>query len=328
MYWIGFALWLARQSGLAFVVLLKIAPVLADVVITGLIFLAARRARLSDAAAATLALLFALNPISILVSAYHGQFDAVTLALLLASWYIWQWRRRPYLAALLLGFAILNKTWPAIFLPVFWLRLQNWRQRLIFPLIALAVPMLFTVGYVQLFDSDARPMLQRALAHSGVPGYWGLSAVFAVVDDAVPRLAFLTPLQLTFNRWLLLVFGAIAFWIQRRESMLTIITTLILVVLAVNSGMGLQWLLWVVPFALLDGNLRWLRAYTVVSTAFLLLQYYGFHLYPWLYRILPPEGVDLALRLSSLPVWLTIVAWTATRLLKSEVPKSATAEPV
>ena len=72
--------------------------------------------------------------------------------------------------AMLTSLPVLNKTWPALFLPVFLLRLGSVKRCLIYSLTALAVPVIFTALYVIVFREDPSPLLRRALTHAGVPG--------------------------------------------------------------------------------------------------------------------------------------------------------------
>ena len=89
MYAIGAAAYLNLITQLPFIIWIKLPAVLADVIITGVIYTAFRRWGKSDTTAVFWALLYALNPITILVSAYHGQFDPISVLLLVIAWYAW-----------------------------------------------------------------------------------------------------------------------------------------------------------------------------------------------------------------------------------------------
>jgi Gpi18-like mannosyltransferase len=119
LYLIWGAGYLSHVSTLPFVFVVKLAPILADAALTVLIFKIALNSGEALASAFSLSLLYALNPIAILVSAYHGQFDGETVLQLGLAWYFWHFNgreaRRFGCSALMLGLAILNKSWPAIF---------------------------------------------------------------------------------------------------------------------------------------------------------------------------------------------------------------------
>ena len=149
--------------------------VFADAALAVLILKAARKLGQSLSRALVWPLLYTLSPIAILVSAYHGQFDAEIVFLLALSWYFWRFRGssdiRVNLSALLLGFAVLNKTWPLLFLPIVFLRLESLKQRVAYASTTLTVPVVFTVFYITVFHQSPYPMLARTLTHAGVPGW-------------------------------------------------------------------------------------------------------------------------------------------------------------
>lgn len=312
MYLIGAALWAARHTFIPFVVWIKLPGLLADVGITAVIFHASRRQTTTETAH-HYALLYALNPISLLVTAYHGQFDAVAVLLLLLAWYFYQFEQQNR-SATALGFAILNKTWPAVFLPIAFIRLPNWRSKLTYALIAAAIPIAFTLLYILIFAADPAPMLRRALTHAGVAGYWGHSAIVAVAARFVGSLQPIYDGLLVLQRPLLLLTGLLTLWLTRSQTALNALVTIILTEFAVSVGMGIQWLLWVVPFAILSGDVWWLRLYSFTGSLFLLGQLYGLHMYPWAFQLFGQETGDLLIRISSIPAWVTVVLWAWHRL--------------
>lgn len=238
MYLVALALFIARHTFLPFVVLVKLPAVLADVAITGLILDSARRSQWAQRDIWILGLAYALNPISILVSAYHGQFDAIPVMLLLLAWSLWFFGRRLPASAISLGFAVLSKTWPIIFLPVVWLRMANIRQRLAYGLIAGLIPLIFTAGYIIISGADPLVALRRPLTHTGVPGYWGPLAILAVAGKSVGALQSAYLALVDIRRWLLLAAGLLVLWRTRRQPALDALVTLILAGLAVSAGMG------------------------------------------------------------------------------------------
>ena len=70
------AMWLSKGTGLPFALTVKWAPILADSGLTVLIFHAILQSGNSTEQAFVSSLLCAFNPVSMLVTAYHGQFNA------------------------------------------------------------------------------------------------------------------------------------------------------------------------------------------------------------------------------------------------------------
>jgi Gpi18-like mannosyltransferase len=314
LYLIAGSLWLAQTLLLPFVLMIKMPAILADVAITAVIYHAVRRSGQPVGRAALVAVIFALNPISIIVTAYHGQFDAIPVLLLLISWYFWRFGRRAHYSALALGFAILSKTWPIIFLPVVLSRMRGMRAWLVYGAIALIIPALFTAFYLLVFPEDARALLGRSLTHTGVSGYWGISGILNLMRQKVDEVGVLYSYFVDWRRILLLIGLAFAFWRTRSGSSLDALTTILLTLLAITSGMGLQWLLWVVPFALLAGDIRGLNWYTMGGAIYLTLQLYGYHFGPWVFEVFDPVTARNLIILSSYPAWIVVIIWAGQRL--------------
>ena len=353
MGWIGIAAQAARLTLIPFVIWIKLLPLLADVGIAALIYQASEsrtgmaRTAINHGAssgqhvrqrpsgtksapegrrslapsftavrhtAVTHTLLFALNPISILITAYHGQFDSITLYLLLLAWTFTHFGQRHNYSALALGLAVLSKTWPIVFLPIVWLRLRDNKERGLYTAVTLAVPILAVWGYVTLFKTDPYAVLLRPLTHTGNPGYWGPSAIFAVIAKSSPVFQTIFQTHVSLRRWLLLLVGLAALWRTRRETAVSALTTIILCEFAVTVGLGIQWLVWVIPFALVAGETRWTTRYSLACLLLLLAQLYGIHLYPWGETILGVTTSDIMIRLASLPAWWVTITWAIRRL--------------
>lgn len=324
LYLLGLTTYLSRITPLPFVTWIKLPALIADLLITFVIYKVFRRGGESEPMAAYWALLYALNPISVLVSAYHGQFDSIPVLLLLLSWFTWHFGRYVSRSAILLGFSILYKTWPILFLPVIFIRLPDNRRRLVYTLISIGIPVLFTTAYVIIMDSNPVPMLRRALTHSGVPGYWGLSALLYVPGGFWINSERTVAAILPYQRILLLLAGLFSLWWTRRQSALDALLTIMLSIFSVTIGMGIQWLLWPVAFAIVARETRWLKWYTLTGTLMLLVHLYGLHLYPWARQIFEPSTADALIRISFLPAWIVVLSWTLSRLRRA---KNLTALP-
>lgn len=328
MYIMGVMAALSQATGLAYVVAIKLPAILGDIALTALIYKAIAAGGSRKETAAYLAILYAINPVSLLVTAYHGQFEAITLFLLALSWYFWEFGRRIRSSGASLGLAILNKTWPVVFLPIVLLRLHNRRSQLIYLTLAAGIPIIAVLAYLIIFNADPMPMLRRALTHRGVAGYWGPGAVLFPAAGRFPPIQPLADWLLLARNWLLVGGIVYALWVTRAQSALDATLTVLLCLFVLTVGFGIQWLVWLVPFALLAGEDRWLKVYSLAATFMLVIHLYGLHLYPWLGEWLSQPLADWVIRLSALPAWLVSLAWLISRVRASHREPIAAHEPL
>ena len=106
--------WLSRHTGASFAVLVKLPVLAADLAIVAL--LGAWGSRTGRGLVP--AWLYALHPVSVLVGAFHGQFDAVALFFVLLAVVDFEAGRRD-VSALALAAAVALKSFPVLLLPVF-----------------------------------------------------------------------------------------------------------------------------------------------------------------------------------------------------------------
>ena len=310
MFIMGAMALLSRGTGLPYVVAIKLPAIAADVAIAGAIYIALMRGGVRRETAVYFGLLYALNPVSLVVSAYHGQFEAVTLLLMTISWFFWEFDRHTARSGTALGLAILNKTWPIITLPVMLMRQPGWRPRLLYGGLAVGVPLVFTALYLAAYSADPQVMLGRALTHRGVPGYWGPSALLAPLGRFSAAAQGLFDALVAIRNWLLAAAILFALWQTRHRDALHAQLAVILSVLAVTVGFGNQWLLWPLPFALLARQDRPARWYSLAALLMMIVHLYGANMVGWLPRFLPGEAGDWVFRLSALPCWGVVVVWT------------------
>jgi hypothetical protein len=316
LYNLGGAFWFSQLTNLPFAVTVKLLPVLADVAITGLIYWSALYCGKTPRAAAAWAWIYALHPVALLVTAYHGQFDAIPVLLMLLAWFSLQCARNWPFSALFMGLAVLSKTWPVIFLPLLlWRFAAGWRRRTLYILIVFLIPAAAAWAYVYLFQTNPQPMLQRALLHSGVAGYWGVSGGLALVNrHSDNALLELYTLFVANGRYLLLAMALFIFWRTRRQGSLNALTTLLVGILVITPGMGLQWLLWLIAPAILAGDRRGLNWFTLGGVIYLALQLFGYHMNPLVLQLFDGHTAVSLIIISSFPAWFAAVGWLLYRL--------------
>jgi len=321
------ALLISRFSGLSFDFVVKIPSIIADAAIAILLYLILLRSNQTKRMSLIWSLLFAFNPASIMISSGHGQFDSLPIAFSLAALYLAMFFASPhnalYLSALLLGMGVALKVYPILFLPLFLAYLQDkkavtLKQSAIYLLSAL-FPLFFSLlpfllkGQIEPFmrpfmyvsiggvtDLGLMPILKTL--HFPIRGLSATTITFKdvwLIDDFARfflsrgKVLFFTKLVFA-GGYLVLVSRA------RRFDIPNSILIVCLLIYVVIGGLSAQYLIWIVPFAILTQDLM-IVLYTVVSTA-ALVSFYLTHYPEALFGL---NAVPEYLQIGSENTWFT-----------------------
>jgi hypothetical protein len=83
---------------------------------------------------------------------------------------------------------------------------------------------------------------------------------------------------------------------------------------AVTHAFSIQYLVWLVPFAILDEDYRWLTAFTIGAFVYMFLVYNTLILEMHITALLPLPQADWFLIMpSGLPAWVVTVGWLVKR---------------
>jgi hypothetical protein len=266
---------LSRQTGLPFAVLVKLPVVAADFGIV--CWLAAWGAR--RGAGSRPGWVYALHPVSVLITGFHGQFDAVALlfVLLAISW--WS-EARPARSALALSVAVGLKSFPVLLLPVMLAQPgQTARGRLRYAALVVG-PVLLIVAPYAVHDHAA--VRRELLAYGGVAdfGWIGLTrGVRWLATGVLPRSeAAHWGGQVLAAKVLFLgaYAGLLAALVRGRLGwdLARACQSVLLAFLVFYGAISAQYLLWVVPLGALLGG-RYLAIYSISATA-ALVGFYAF----------------------------------------------------
>ncbi len=280
--WVSRTLALSESTGIPFSALLR-APIAAlDVGCVGLLAILLRASRHRWLIAG----LYAIQPVAILLSAYHGNSDSsIAFFLLLAA--ICAVRGQPVRTGVALGASLWIKLPGLLALPALALSFPRWRDRFACGCAAAATAVL---TYLPMIVLDPVLLYERVFAYrgqmlhttSGVP-IWGplglLGQLFEVAGPAQPLVSALARGWYDYDSLVLLV-PILAFaWLRRNERGAFGIGKTLAACYAVTYGFSMRWafqyLAWSVPFWLLAGR-AWFAGATLLAAAYL----YG--LYAWL----------------------------------------------
>lgn len=276
---------IAERTGWPFRVVLKSVVIFADACGALLIFgcLLRRGVPLRLSAGWTLA--WALNPISILVSAFHGNVMPIAPLLVLAAYVtaaLAETRRDRDLllpvSALLLGLGIAMRSYPALLLPVFLMLFTRTAVEIaLFSSLAALPAGLSSLPYLLL----ARPtFLRETLGYSGVADFGWLSVLRALAwIFGGPRSVDVHPALIDWTKplfllaYLLVCLGMPYF---RRASLGRALLIAPLLFYGLYGGVSAQYLVWVLPLAACSRD-RLLFPFTLVGTAALIPFYSIYH---------------------------------------------------
>ncbi|MBK8987160.1 MAG: hypothetical protein IPM39_13955 [Chloroflexi bacterium] len=315
LYWFIAADWLTENVGLFFEFWLKSSNILADVGITWLLIRGLGH-RYSPQISRLGGLLYAVNPVTLMVVSYQGQFDATTMFFVILAGYLYEfYRQKPYglsLSAAALGLAILNKTWPLLFLPIILIRLTDWRTRLQYTAVSAFMPLAGIAFYEILFPNSVYFMLRRGMSAGSISGWWGYSAVSNAIIELTGRGETVHQWFSQYGKLIGRLAGFATIYFTRKTSAAEALLAAILAMFALVPNLGVQGLSWIVPLAILLQLYRPLGWYVGAASVYMVIAYWLLHLVGrgyGLYTIVPHLYMDVFIQLASLTIWLVIVGW-------------------
>ena len=280
LYLPAFALQLADWLHQPFHLVMKVYPLLGDLGTTAAIFLLGQR-RGNTRRACLLALAFALNPVSILITALHGNIMPLSVFFAFWAYYLLDHpqRERTYvLSALALGMGIGLRSWPVLLLP-FLLRpgQLKWRQRVLYLLVASLPSVLTLAPYLMVNFTDIR---REVFEYKSVAdlGWVGASRAYYFLQTGsreAPRWG----VWLSNSRFYFLeAYGVVVLAAWLVPALLDTagwIATVLLLNYTVMGGMAAQYYSWVLPF--LIGHPVYYGVFSLVATGALITFYLALH---------------------------------------------------
>ncbi len=236
--------------------LIKLPMLISDL---GMVYLLYRYAaqRVGDSLLALIpATLYAVNPIALMISAGHGQFDSLVLVFVLWALVVRgrDQDQQSILAALLLGVAIALKGYPVLVLPyLIWTAPPS---RKIWTAFFACLPLVFSLTIYTIGYGFAMPMITRILGYGSTNDFgW-----YFLLPQS-PTFALLSSL----GRVAILVLALCVPGMALRHRPAAAVTLIFAVFYALTFAMSVQYLLWIVPFIVAAYPL-WSLAFTTTGT--------------------------------------------------------------
>ena len=298
-----------QDVGIHFPFLLRLPGIIADFLVV-LILLQFRKI---DIRIPTWALaLFALSPVSLMVSGFHGNTDPIMVLFLVCS--VWMClRNQPSLAGLFFALSCQIKIVPLLLLPAFlffW-----WSQSRSRPFLSTGAMTTLILWSQPLLNF---PILfsKNVLAYGSYWGTWGITYLFRSTGlPEFSRLSFfdLEPAQNIIVTILKIIIVTGALWIawQRRNSrghaFVRSIAYTWLVFFIFAPGVGAQYLIWLAPFILISSPMFY--AVLTVASSIFLFAFYNITSggLPWKVALAMDDSKQHWIAWSLLP-WLIIIA--------------------
>lgn len=264
------------------IIFLKFVFSLFDVGIIYLIFLLTKKVRMT--------LMYAINPISILITCVHGQFDAIPLFFLLLACYLFE-KKKEIKSIGIFSLAIAVKAWPVFFIAPFVRCLQKKSYMLLLPVISL----LGIILYAILFHTNVITIINVIRSYRAVYGIFGTGFLLKTL---IPLHG---PTTITIFIYIFLALFFIYSLFLKRKTLRKELTELILLFFTATPVFGIQWLMWLVPFLVME-KVRYAKLFFVVTTIYLLINYAQ-----WIWKF-----SDIFVVGSGILVWITILIMSLT----------------
>lgn len=211
------------------------------------------------------------SPIVYAVIFFHGQIDIILMAFFVIS--VWAWNLRSgarswLTSTLLYTGSVASKTWSILFAPfLLWYNKKDWKIYLSIATTGILL-ILNIFGYTRYVDgSSVRTVLPAILKPGGPIGEWGITL--------------LKPLLPIIIDYKLLIYGAFLFFgylliLRTKYTFWKSITLFILWLYIVAIHWAVQYLIWILPFALFNRKWlgeKWLSAFANVSAIYVFFCY-------------------------------------------------------
>lgn len=215
------------------------------------------------------AVIFAFNPVTLLISASHGQFDSLVLVFMLVAFVVRgaEGSHNPLWSSLIFGIAIALKGYPVLALPYFILTAPVGKR--VLSCIVSFTPLVVCIAVYSAVFGFSPNMLQHIVGYKSPPNFgWAvyLSAMSGVA--LVNNQGFILASEVFIIAFA--VFVPIRFFRQRPAFAIAII---FFAFYATTFTMSVQYLLWVLPFVCLAAPVASV-VYSVVASIAALSYYY------------------------------------------------------
>jgi len=216
------------------------------------------------------ALIYGLNPITILISCFHGQFDVIVIFFLLLSLYLFIKKNDEILALLSFSLAITLKHWPIIFIFPVIKKIKNKKYLSLIPIL----PIMFTIIYLLIFKSKIFDILYPIISYRSLFSGWGFGKLIYLLFysrfDQPP--IYLQKIFLIFFSCFLLLYS----WFLREKNLIMYFLKILVFFYCFTFGFSIQYLSWFVPFLIILKP-KFFKIIIANTTIYLFINYFSWY---------------------------------------------------
>ncbi len=223
----------------------KVPSVLADFSIVFLLYYIAKKYRFGPPR--LIASLYALHPIAMYVSGYHGQRDSIWLFFTILSM-IALTQKKTILAGMLLGVGISFKLPPIFLIPYFFLYISGLKNKILY---LLSIGITFFILNLPELVTHFGPVYKQVFSYKGWLGWWGFSGIATKIDRVNG-----TEITETVNSvsriimYASIILVSILMYLKKRNIYISVLT-IILSIFIFSPVFASQYLIWPLPFVVL-----------------------------------------------------------------------------
>ncbi|OGE32035.1 hypothetical protein A2631_02870 [Candidatus Daviesbacteria bacterium RIFCSPHIGHO2_01_FULL_44_29] len=234
----------ANPLGLAELGVYSVLPILSGIGITLFIYFYVKKNRSGNPL--FLSLLYAFSPISIYITAYHGQRDSVWIFLTMLAIYFIS-KKRVLVSALFFGLGVSFKIPGLLLFPLVFFYLQGFYKKFLFTFLTFA-----TVYFLNLPEiyTHSQEVINQVFLYRGHANWWGLSGIISkiLIFIDIPQSANISSL-LKLNLYLFLIY--FSYRLAKNKDLFNSCLTLIILVMVLSPVFGYQYLLYPLSFMIL-----------------------------------------------------------------------------
>lgn len=320
MFLPAFCAQLSQIFKIHFYIIMRLPAIIADVCIALSVYVTMVKLGRKDAL--LMGLLYALNPVAILICSFHGNIMSIPVlfSFLAYSVLLWGVEENYRLSALLLGLAIGFRGYPILLLPLFLFKLKIDLNKKIEYIIYSAVPT--ALSFLPFLILDYKSVIREVFAYSGFPDY-GIAAIIRAIYSYKFNVQLydlpnnMVAVLSNFSKDLFFIVYAVILLASIRKKLITSILSVFLIFYFIYTGMGSQYFLWILPFCFLVKD-KMVMYFLIFVTWALFNFYWVYHPYIIFGRF---GAFDVPLKIllageviSLILVWVVCMLW-AVRLI-------------